>query len=83
MEFNAKYCLRKSNEGYEKQIKEERKVIIERIKEKAQKGEFHLYYTIEYTENEDWLIDRGFKLTPHVKWGWTTDNTLIDWSNEE
>lgn len=78
MEFNAKYCLRKSDKGYQNQIKNERKVIIERIKNKAKCGKYCLYYIIVYTENEDWLVDRGFKLTPCAN----DDNTLIDWNNE-
>ena len=79
MKFNAKYCLRESDKNYQNQIENERKMIVEKIKEKVKYGKYDLYYAIMYTENEDWLTDRGFKLTPYAKWGY---NTLIDWSNE-
>lgn len=83
MEFNAKYCLQKSNENYEKQIIKERKSIIKEIKEKIANGNFRLLYRIIYSENEDWLIDKGFKLTPQPTWAvFNNDDTLIDWSNE-
>lgn len=78
MKFNAKYCLQKSNENYRKKITQERKSIIKEIKIKIANGNFNLRYIIIYSENEDWLIDKGFKLTPCTNQDWF----LIDWSNE-
>lgn len=78
MKFNAKCCLQKSNENYKKRIIKERKSIIKGIKEKIANGNFCLRYIIIHSENEDWLIDKGFKLTPCRNQDWF----LIDWSNE-
>lgn len=78
MKFNAKYCLQKSNKNYEKQIIKERKSIIKEIKRKIANGNFRLHYIIIYSENENWLIDKGFKVTPCANQDWF----FIDWSNE-